>query len=127
MIPQLRQVFADTAYWIALLNPRDQLHHSAVVASQSLGRTHLITSDVVLTEFLNSFAGWGPYWRRMAARLVDQLYQNTQTVIEPQTRDLFTAAFRRYKDREDKGYGLTDCTSMVIMERRSIHEVLSSD
>jgi uncharacterized protein len=29
----MEQVFADTSYWIALLNPRDHLHQKAVVAA----------------------------------------------------------------------------------------------
>jgi predicted nucleic acid-binding protein len=31
----MKRIFADTSYWIALLNPRDELHHGAVAAAQS--------------------------------------------------------------------------------------------
>jgi predicted nucleic acid-binding protein len=129
MSPQPRLVLADTAYWIALANPRDQLHSRAAAASQNLhpSRVVIVTSDIVLTEFLDSFAGWGQYWRQVATRLVDGLQQNTGVVIEPQTRDLFNAALKRFKDRLDKGYSLTDCTSMVIMERLGIREILTGD
>ena len=33
----MRRVFADTFYWIALLNPRDQAHNLAVSVSKGLG------------------------------------------------------------------------------------------
>lgn len=32
-------VFADTYYWLALLNPRDQAHQEAVTLSQARNRT----------------------------------------------------------------------------------------
>jgi len=32
----MRRVFADTFYWIALLNPRDQAHDLAVGVSKGL-------------------------------------------------------------------------------------------
>jgi len=33
----MERVFADTGYWIALLNPRDDLHEQALAASRDLG------------------------------------------------------------------------------------------
>ena len=32
----MRVVFADTGYWVALLNPRDELHYKATELSNSL-------------------------------------------------------------------------------------------
>jgi len=127
MAQQRRSVFGDTAYWVALIDPRQSLHQSAVAASQLLGPTLIVTSDLVLVELLNFFCELGPYWRGIAVTLVDQLRQATSVSIEPQTRDLFTEGLQLYRRRRDKGYSLTDCTSMVIMERLGIGEVLTSD
>jgi predicted nucleic acid-binding protein len=33
----------------------------------------------------------------------------------------------RFEDRQDKGYSLTDCMSMIVMENYGIQEVLTSD
>lgn len=41
-------VFADTAYWIALLNPRDNLHERAHSVSVMLQRSRIVTSEFVL-------------------------------------------------------------------------------
>jgi len=51
----MRAVFADTCYWIALLNPRDQTHDIAIRVSKGLRAHRIVTTDEVLTEFLNYF------------------------------------------------------------------------
>ncbi len=32
----MKRVFADTSYWIALFNPRDELHGRAVAAARKV-------------------------------------------------------------------------------------------
>ena len=51
----MNAVFADAGYWIALFNPRDQLHTKAVAVGQVIQSRLLITSQLVLTEFLNHY------------------------------------------------------------------------
>lgn len=65
-------VFADTAFWVALTSPRDSLHHMALAASRQLQDTQLVTTEPILTEFLNAFCELGPYWRREAVRRIQQ-------------------------------------------------------
>ncbi|MDX6499068.1 MAG: uncharacterized protein QOG23_2328 [Blastocatellia bacterium] len=43
-------VFADTLYWIALINSRDQWHERAVSINADLSDARLVTTDSVLTE-----------------------------------------------------------------------------
>lgn len=52
----MRTVFADTGYWIALLNPQDDLHAIATHLSKPLDPDHIVTSEGVLTEVLNDFS-----------------------------------------------------------------------
>jgi predicted nucleic acid-binding protein len=59
----MRRIFADTFYWIAVLNPRDQAHARTVALSKTLQPAQIITSDEVLTEFLNYFAEYGDFQR----------------------------------------------------------------
>ena len=65
-----RERFADTAYWIALLNPDDDLHPSAVRLSEQLGKARLVTTDAVLGEVLTFFSASGQSSRLAAVRLV---------------------------------------------------------
>jgi predicted nucleic acid-binding protein len=55
----MREIFIDTSFSAALLNPRDRLRARAESAARSLGRVRLVTTDAVFTELLNYFAGWG--------------------------------------------------------------------
>jgi hypothetical protein len=71
-MPQ-RLLFADTFYWVALLNPRDPFYPRVASFSLALGATHLVTTDEVLTEVLNWFSSSGPLWRGKAATLVHNL------------------------------------------------------
>lgn len=55
----MRLVFADTGYWVALLNPHDDLHSKAISLSKSLQPIHIVTSEMVLAEVLNDFSDRG--------------------------------------------------------------------
>jgi uncharacterized protein len=122
----MARVFADTGYWIALLNLRDALHPIAVAASQEFSLEQIATSEMVLTEFLNAFSEYGPRRRRAAARAVETLRQSSVT-IAPQTPELFEAALHRYQAMADKSWSLTDCASFEIMERERLVSALTHD
>jgi predicted nucleic acid-binding protein len=62
----MERVFADIGYWIALLNPRDDLHNKAAAVLRDYGLGQIVTSEMVLTEFLNSFSDYGPRLRQAA-------------------------------------------------------------
>ncbi len=55
----MRQVFADTVYWVALASPHDQWHPAAVRAGRILHAAQVILSEEVLTEFLAHFSREG--------------------------------------------------------------------
>lgn len=122
-----RLLFADTFYYVALLNPRDASHARVLAFCRALGTTRLVTTDEVLTEVLNRFAGSGPYWRSKAAALVHDLRSNPDVDVLPQTRADFDAALALYEARPDKEYSLTDCRSMVALRALGISEVLTND
>jgi predicted nucleic acid-binding protein len=69
----MNAVFADAGYWIALFNPRDQLHDKAVVAAQATQERPIVTSQMVLTEFLNHYASVGEPFRQRAVQVVRSL------------------------------------------------------
>ena len=123
----MNPVFADTAFWIALVAPRDQLHRQAKDASGWLANHRIVTSEWVLTEFLNEFARRGEDLRNAATKLVESLRARSDLLIEPQTSIGFAAAFDIYGKRRDKGWSLTDCSSFAIMEQHGIREALTSD
>jgi predicted nucleic acid-binding protein len=120
-------LFADTFYWVALLNPRDASHTRVTSFASGLGSARLVTTDEVLTEVLNWFSSFGPRWRGEAATLVHDLRSDPDVDVLPQTRADFDAALALYEARPDKEYSLTDCRSMVALRALGVIEVLTND
>jgi predicted nucleic acid-binding protein len=122
-----RVLFADTFYWVALLNPRDAFHAAVMSYSRTLGTARVVTTDEVFTEALNYWSGAGPYWRGSAAAQVRDLRNDPSIDVLPQTRADFDAALALYEARPDKGYSLTDCRSMLAMRSLGLTEALTND
>ncbi|MBI3302358.1 MAG: type II toxin-antitoxin system VapC family toxin [Deltaproteobacteria bacterium] len=123
----MNAVFADAGYWIALFNPRDQLHDKAVVASQATQERPIVTSQMVLTEFLNHYASFGEPFRQRAVQVVRSLQDDADVGIVSQTAEQFEAALTLYAQRQDTAWGLTDCAFFLIMQERGMTEALAHD
>lgn len=123
----MRAVFADTCYWIALLNPKDQTRDIAVRVSNGLTAYRIFTTEEVLTKLLNYFGARGPHFRSAAVKLVERMQADCSIQILPQTREGFLAGLRLYLARPDKDYSLTDCISMEAMRRAALSDVLTND
>ncbi|MFI5458097.1 MAG: type II toxin-antitoxin system VapC family toxin [Isosphaerales bacterium] len=123
----MRKVFADANYWIAMANATDQWHDQAKQITVELRQVQFVTTEEVLTEFLNFYSEKGPSLRKAAARMVRSLNANPNVMVLPQTRDSFLAGLDLYERRADKGFSLTDCISMVQMREHGIVEILTSD
>lgn len=123
----MRRIFADAGYWIALLNPKDAGHERARQVSSTLGQAWIITSEMVLTELLNAFASKGNRLRETACSAIQNIRSNPNGEVVPMTSTAFRQAMTRYCARSDKTWGLTDCTSFLVMEEKGITEALSFD
>jgi predicted nucleic acid-binding protein len=123
----MNRVFVDSLYWIARLHPKDEWHQKSKELETSLVGTRLFTTYEVIIEVLAFFAARGLYLRRTAAELITKILSNPNITVVPQTRELFEAAFRRYKERQDKEWSLTDCISILVMESNGMTSVLTHD
>jgi predicted nucleic acid-binding protein len=123
----MRRVFADTVFWIAILDPGDGLHRPATSALEEVAGAQLVTSEMVLVETLNAFSVAGTQMRSAAVRMVEKLRARPNLVIVPQTPGLFEAAFQLYGSRPDKGWSMVDCASFVIMRELLIDAALTFD
>lgn len=120
-------VFADTLYWIALINSRDQWHERAVSIKTALADSSLVTTDSVLTEVANFFAEYGEVMRRKVALAIRTILSDEQVEVFSETRQTFLDGLTMYESRSDKGYSITDCIAMNVMRKRGITEVLTHD
>jgi predicted nucleic acid-binding protein len=121
------EYFADTWFWIALINMKDQHHERAMQLLPKIADARLITSEMVLTELLNMYAGKGQFWRAKVLEYVEKLKERPDILIFEQTHEQFVKALNRYSCYLDKEWGLTDCASFLLMEERSIQSALTDD
>lgn len=123
----MKTVFADTGYWVAILNPKDSLHQTSVSVTASLSSFCIVTSEMVFTEALNSFSKQGAFLRQNAVMLIQQSIRKPNIEIILQTSNLFHEALHLYQQRPDQAWSLTDCASFCIMQQRNILEALTHD
>jgi predicted nucleic acid-binding protein len=89
--------------------------------------SQIVTTDEVLTEYLNFFSSAPATSRRQAAAVVEDLLTTFLVRAVPQSRESFRAGLLLYGARLDKGYSLTDSISMQIMSREGLTEALTND
>lgn len=123
----MNPVFIDTAAFLALLNKSDYLYESAQKVLQALvvQKAQLITSEFVLLEVGDALSH--PRFRRTVSAFVRSLHhQQNLTIVPVQVRWL-DEAWQLYASRPDKEWGITDCSSFVIMREYEIPQAFTSD
>ena len=120
-------VFADTLYFVALINPRHQWHQHAIDAETIIKTSALVTTESVLIEVLNFMSNHGAPLRKAVARFVRDLLADPTIETVSHTRDSLLDGLTLYESRIDKGYSLTDCISMTVARERGITQVLTHD
>lgn len=120
-------VFADTFYWPAALNAEHSAHLRALEFSRTLRPDRIVPTDEVLSEFLTFFSRMPSKIRRRAGDTAATLLTSQRVVVVAQSRETFLAGLELYRARADKGYSLTDRSSMQIMRKEGLSDVLTND
>jgi predicted nucleic acid-binding protein len=120
----MTRVFADTFFFLAVLNRRDPAHEEAL---QYYGDTslHFVTTEWVLSEVAN--ASSAPAMRPGFRRLFDLLERDTRVRIVPASHDSFHRGLELFFNRADKEWSFTDCASFEVMNEEGIEQVLTGD
>ena len=87
------EIFADSFYWIALANPADAWHQAATRFSKTNPEAALVTTDEVLSEFLNYFAAAGERKRAVVAKMFEEAMSHRHIRVLPQTRESLLRGF----------------------------------
>ena len=111
-----------------MLDVRDDLHGTAEALAVKLifDRVRIVTSEMVLTELLNAL-GKSAQGRVLGVSLVESLKADRNVEIASAAECPFDTALAFYKARPDKQWGLTDCSSFLIMQQRGINQALTHD
>ena len=120
----MSKAFADTYYYLALLNPRDVAHKRALAATDKQNGT-LVTTRWVLTEVADAMARID--YRQRFTRLLQAIESDPDTIIIPASDELFLEGVRLFNARTDKSWPLTDCISFLAMEQHELQDALTGD
>jgi predicted nucleic acid-binding protein len=120
----MSRVFADTFYFLAVLNRRDPAHQAALVFYGDPA-LHFVTTEWILTEVADATAA--PDLRSGFQELFETLEQDIQVSIIESSHGLFHHGLTLYFDRPDKKWSLTDCISFAVMKDEGLTEALTGD
>ena len=121
----MKAVFADTFYFLALLNPSDRVHGKAVAFTSGYA-VRMVTTDWVLTELADGLAK-SRYGRKEFLATLSDLQADADVTIVPCDRALMAKGVQLYAQRPDKEWSLTDCISFVVMTQEGIFDALTGD
>jgi predicted nucleic acid-binding protein len=120
----MKIVFADTFFFLAILNRADPTHERAVALSRQV-RSVRVTTDWIITELADGLAK-----AEQRERFMD-LYRHIQLSpairVVPASRTLLEEGVALYGARPDKDWSLTDCISFVVMRDEAIIHALTGD
>lgn len=120
----MKSVFADTFYFLALLNERDAAHKRAVAASRTVALA-LVTTEFVLLELADALCK--PQQRDEVLALCHVVETDPAFRLVRATSELIQRGKKLYRDRADKEWPLTDCISFVVMQDQGLAEALTAD
>jgi uncharacterized protein len=120
----MRAVFADTFYFLALLDSREKFHAPATQISRD-PELRLVTTEWVLAEFGNAYSD--PQDRADFVSLYRSLINHPRVKIIPADTRFFQRGVDFFEQRPDKEWSLVDCLSFIVMRDEGITEALTGD
>ena len=97
-----REVFADTFFFAAIVNPDDEANENAtdLLSSMIHAKRLIITTDFILLELGNMLSS-SAYLRGLYANVLDSMNDRQIRVI-PASRTLFHRGVELFRHRSDK-------------------------
>lgn len=117
-------LFADTFYFIALLDSSDAAHAQAVRWARQKN-VQFVTTEFVLVELGDAFHA--PGVREEFVVFEESLRSDPKFRVLPASASLYSTGLSLYRRRRDKHWQLTDCISFAVMKELRIVEALSGD
>lgn len=115
--------FADTYYYMVLVNPSDVGHAKAISFAHSATRP-MVTTDWIITELADGLCSVAN--RPLFTRLLS-IIKGPMTTVIPFDTVLMDRGLSLFAGRQDKEWSLTDCISFLAMQDRGISEALTAD
>ena len=117
-------LFADTFYYLALVNEDDEAHADTLAFAEGRAAPTMTTAWV-LTEVADALCA--PEDRGQFLGLLEALRADLRCTVVPASQTLFEQGVAFYAERPDKEWSLTDCISFVVMKEHGITDALTAD
>lgn len=117
-------IFADTFYFVGLLNRRDQSHARCAAFARTFQGLS-VTTGFVLVELADALSSL--VTRIQTAAFIAQVQMRPEFSVVAASEELFHRGLKRYRERADKEWSLTDCISFVVMEDLGLTEAATGD
>jgi len=123
----MRQIFVDTAAFIALGNQRDDVHKPACHIQKQLAKdaVQFVTTNLVIAEYCNAFSSIK--LRTIAITTVETIFVSKRWQYIHIDEILMQQSYVLYKQMTDKNWGLIDCSSIVLAKQMQIQEIFTAD
>ena len=123
----MKTIFVDTSALIAVGNMRDSFHSQAVRVKNELkqfGR-NFITTNAILLEFGNAFSQIN--LRPTAVKMIEAVRCSSKWKCVSIDETLLERGFQKFKQINDKEWGLVDCISMIVSKDNEVTEIFTTD
>jgi uncharacterized protein len=120
----MKSTFADSFFFIAMMNVRDACHSKAFEMSLSLAGP-IVTTQWVLVEVADAFSK--PQDRSRFIDLLALIEEDERVKVVAASDSYFGRGVESFLHRLDKSWSLTDCISFVVMEESGITQALTGD
>jgi uncharacterized protein len=117
-------ILVDTGFFLALAQPRDDLHSRAMLWAGAVAEP-LVVTDYILWETVNALSS--PADRPKSHALIRHVRTTGAYTVVPASAALTEAGLKLHEARTDKSWSLTDCVSFVVMADRGITRALAYD
>ena len=117
-------VFADSFHFLALVNADDPAHAQALIEHRRRWQ-YIVTADCVVLELGGALCQPEDHGDFLA--LCEAFRADPRMKVVRLTPTLLEDGIRRFRERADKNWPLTDCISFVVMEAEGIQEALTGD
>lgn len=120
----MSRVFADSFYFFAMLNRRDECHAKAIDWTRSFSGG-LVTTEWIILELADGLAA--SLGRSSLFRTRQSLLNDARHLLVPLEMGLYEEGLRQFQSHGDKQWSLTDCISFAVMRREGLTDALTAD
>lgn len=121
----MTDLFVDTSYLIAALDPIDRNHEAAIELKEVLASTSPVTTNHVLGECW-TFAR-RRYGHGAAVKLTDALRRGERYRVIHVERETEQAALEWLRGHDEREYSFVDAVSFELMREHNIIDALAFD